>query len=99
MSSWVVRWQSAGGQREWLSHILPTCVSPCVSQRDALPFCLWVSGALASWLWLVFGLLSSIPGRPEYFRRMQSDGLQDGCMLLMVLMELLISAHFKDRVI
>ena len=76
----------------------PTCVTPCMSQRDAppiLPLGIWGTGI---WLWLVFRLLSSIPRRPEYFRRMKSDGLQDSCMLLMVLTELLISAHFKDRV-
>lgn len=79
------------------SHPSHPC-TPCMSPRDAppiLPLGIW---GTASWLWLVFGLLSSIPGRPDYFRRMESDGWQDGCMLLMVLMEVIISAHFKDRV-
>lgn len=29
-----------------------------------------VSGTLASWLWIVFALVFSVPGRPEYIQRM-----------------------------
>ena len=74
--------------------------APCVRQRDAIPILpLGISGMLASWHWIVFGLLSSIPGRPECLRSMESvEGLQDGCLFLMVMMEVIISAHFKDGV-
>lgn len=67
--------------------------------------CLGVSGVLASWLWMVFGLVCSIPGRPECLRRVDSGAGLKGCclllissMLLMEMMEIIISACFRDRV-
>lgn len=65
----------------------------------------WVSGTLAFWLWIIFDLISSISGRLECIKKMESGkGLQDCCrllvssMFLMEIIEIIISVHFRAKV-
>lgn len=64
-----------------------------------------VFGTLASWLWIVFGLIFSIPGRLECIKRMESgERLQDcgrlliASVLLVETIEIIIASHFRGRV-
>lgn len=96
----VAEWRWAWRWTAWVAPARPShlCHSACEPRETSTP--VLPLGILRHWHLAGLCPVSFPPsqGGPEYFRRMKSDGLQDGCMLLMVLTELLISAHFKDRV-